>query len=84
MRTTLVLDDRLIRTAKELAAERRTSLGAVVNDALREYVAGAGGPEKRVDFRMPVFGDAASSVDLDPTEIDGLDATMDLDEYVPG
>jgi hypothetical protein len=38
MRTTLVLDDVLIRQAKRRAAERSTTLSAVVNEALRELL----------------------------------------------
>jgi hypothetical protein len=35
MRTTLVLDDHLIEAAKKRAAEQRSTLSDVVNDALR-------------------------------------------------
>ncbi len=36
MRTTLDLDDALMRRAKKLAAERGTSLTALIEEALRE------------------------------------------------
>lgn len=36
MRTTLDLNDQLVRRAKKVAAERGTTLTAVIEDALRE------------------------------------------------
>jgi hypothetical protein len=36
MRTTLDLNEQLVRSAKKLAAERGTSLTAIIEDALRE------------------------------------------------
>lgn len=39
MRTTLNLDDRLLRGAKKLAAERGVTLTSIVEEALREVLA---------------------------------------------
>jgi hypothetical protein len=36
MRTTLVIDDALLKKARKLAAERQVTLSDVVNEALRE------------------------------------------------
>ena len=55
MRTTLDLDDELVRRARERAAEQHTTLAAVVERALAREVAGA--PELIVlptsSFRVP-------------------------------
>jgi hypothetical protein len=48
MRTTLDIDDTLHRRAKELAARTGRSLTSVIEDALRDALAGEGrGPGKR-------------------------------------
>jgi hypothetical protein len=39
MRTTLALDDDLVRKAKKRAADARTTLTAVIEEALRHYLA---------------------------------------------
>ena len=52
MRTTVNIDDRLLQTAKDLAAARNQTLGSVVEDALRREMSrqrGATGPD------LPVF-----------------------------
>ena len=38
MRTTITLDDDLLRIAKERALERKTTLGHVIEDALRAFL----------------------------------------------
>ncbi len=69
MRTTVRLDEQLLREAKELAARTGRSLTAVIEDALRELLARrserAGGP--RVE--LPTFrGEGLQpGVDLDDT-----------------
>lgn len=45
MRTTLDLDDHLLREAKKLAAERGQTLTSFVEDALRDAVQGTGDAE---------------------------------------
>src|SRR5262245_8853975 len=54
MRTTVVLDDELVKKAKKRAAELRTTLSEVINQALREAVARP--ISKKTDFKMIVFG----------------------------
>lgn len=68
MRTTIRLDDELLRAAKRAAVERGTTLTAVIEDALRRALAPAGA-ERREPFRLPTFhGDGLRpGVDLDDT-----------------
>ncbi len=80
MRTTVAIDDRLLEAAKQAARRRGTTLGAVVEDALRrelaERVAAQPGPP------VPTFRDGTG---LRP----GVDAgsaralLQTLDEGVP-
>jgi hypothetical protein len=80
MRTTIRLDDDLLRDAKRAAVERGTTLTAVIEDALRRALAhGAAMPVEHVE--LPTFrGDGLQpGVDLDDTAslldlMDGLDA----------
>lgn len=67
MRTTVTIDDQLLRAAKRRAAESGKSLNAVVEDALRTALAprpAATNPEARP---LPVFrgGALLPGVDLD-------------------
>lgn len=56
MRTTLNLDDDLLRDAKRLAIERGTTLTALIEDALRIVVRRTERPERRRRVRLPTFG----------------------------
>jgi hypothetical protein len=56
MRTTLNLDDELLRDAKRLAAERGTTLTALMEDALRIVVRRVEKPQPRKRVRLPTFG----------------------------
>jgi hypothetical protein len=81
MRTTIRLDDDLLRDAKRAAVERGTTLTAVIEDALRRALAPAGS-ERREPFRLRTFhGDGLlPGVDLDDTA-----ALLDLmDEHDAG
>ncbi len=74
MKTTLNLDQELLRRAKERAAERGTTLTAVIEDALR---AGLSAPRQRQDFRLrfpTVAGRHAPAVD--PGDRDALHDRM--------
>lgn len=80
MRTTIRLDDELLRDAKRAALERGTTLTAVIEDALRRALApGAVAPVE--DVEIPTFrgNGLQPGVDLDDTAslldlMDGLDA----------
>jgi hypothetical protein len=56
MRTTLDLDDHLLKEAKLLAAERGTTLTAVMEDALRIVVRRNNEPRPRKRVKLPTFG----------------------------
>jgi len=56
MRTTIRLDDNLLRQAKRAAAEGNRSLAAVIEDALRlSLQRPRGAPGRRPPFRFPTF-----------------------------
>jgi hypothetical protein len=83
MRTTITLDDRLLRAAKRLAAQRGTTLSQVIADALRaQLVAKPVKPGR--PFKLVVFkGDGPhDGVDLDRTS--ALDALDDVRRYGEG
>jgi hypothetical protein len=58
MRTTLILDDQLIRRAKREAGDKGSTLSELVNRALRNYFFTKPDEGKQVVFTMPVFGEA--------------------------
>jgi hypothetical protein len=69
MRTTVRLDESLMKDAKKAAAESGRTLTAVIEDALRESLSRrrGGGPRRRV--RLPTFAGRGvlPGVDLDDT-----------------
>ncbi len=68
MRTTIRLDDELLAKAKETAARTGQTLGAVIEDALREALARRVEPLARGRrVRLPTFGGRGlqPGVDLD-------------------
>ncbi len=77
MRTTLVLDDRLVREAKRRAADTGTTLSEVVNDALREALRPT--PRPAVTFEMITYGDPNESFDLTPEAIKEMELQDDID-----
>lgn len=57
MRTTISLDDQILRDAKELAARTERTLGRVIEDALREVLARSRqGSEHQRKFKFRTFG----------------------------
>jgi predicted transcriptional regulator len=67
MRTTIRLDDELLRAAKRAALDRGTTLTAVIEDALRRALA-------------PGAVQAPEHVDLPSFHGDGLQPGVDLDD----
>jgi hypothetical protein len=69
MRTTLHIDDQLMRAAKKAAAESGRTLTSVIEDALRRALAGGDRPSKPRPSKLPVFhmGAPLPGVDLDNT-----------------
>jgi hypothetical protein len=66
MRTTLVLEDRLFREAKRLAATRGVTLSEVVNDALRAALARP--VLASTQFVMVTFGERKKAVRHEPRD----------------
>lgn len=77
MRTTIRLDQHLLREAKELAARTGKTLTAVIDDALRESLARYRSQRRRARVTLPTFKGKGlrAGVDLDDTA--GLFDTMD-------
>lgn len=67
MRTTLNLDDDLVRRAKEEALRSRRTLTSVIEDALRAALAGAGAATPPEPYRVRPFAGTGlqPGVDLD-------------------
>lgn len=79
MRTTLIINDELVAEAKRRAAERRQSLSAVVNEALRKALEDTGKPSP---FSMPTFGPAgAKKTDSSPSELHEILAAEERAPY---
>jgi len=68
MRTTLVLEDQLFRSAKREAGKERTTLSEVVNRALRRHLM-AKAPDEKPVFYMPVFGEPTERLHHTPREL---------------
>lgn len=80
MRTTIRLDDHLLRAAKKHAATTHRTLTAVIEDALREVLARA--TSERPDIELPIsrkLGGAMPGVDLIKTSelLDSLERYRD-------
>ncbi len=76
MRTTVTIDDRLLRQAKLTAAQTGRTLSDLVDDGLRLLLAQRPG-RRDAPLSVPVFGGSGlrSGVDLDDKE--GLAALLD-------
>ena len=77
MRTTLVLDDGLLRQAKRRAASRNLTVSDVVNEALRESF-GRPTPEA-LPFSMITYGDPARRVRQEPADFSAILGEQDLE-----
>jgi Bacterial antitoxin of type II TA system, VapB len=77
MRTTINIDDALLRRARELAARTRRSLGDVVDDALRMLLTPRDetGPDPSVE--LPVYGGSGLRPGVDLEDREGLAALLD-------
>jgi Bacterial antitoxin of type II TA system, VapB len=83
MRTTLNLDDDLLRDAKRLAAERGTTLTAVMEDALRIVVRRVEKPKPRRPVKLPTSGKPGAGL-MPGVNLDSNAAMLELmDEGVP-
>jgi len=83
MRTTIRLDDQILSEAKQLAARTGKTLTAVIEDALRQALAGQNYASKRQPVRLPTFSGQGiqPGVDLDDTSalFDLMEAGHDPD-----
>jgi hypothetical protein len=79
MRTTLDLDDQLLKEAKKLAAERGTTLTAVMEDALRIVVRRVEKPKPRRRRRLPTTGKPGGSF-MPGVNLDNNAAMLELME----
>jgi Bacterial antitoxin of type II TA system, VapB len=77
MRTTLIIDDELLRRAKRRAAEWKMTVSDVVNNALRETL---GRPAREASpFSLITYGRSDRRVHHDPSEFDAALENEDRD-----
>ena len=75
MRSTVIIEDELFKTAKRRAAERGTTLSNLVNQALRESLAK---PEAAAPpFRMTTFGNPKAKVHREPRDYQAVSEDED-------
>ena len=80
MRTTVAIDDHLLAMARRRALERRTTLGAVIEDALRAALLGEKAAASKPFTLVTFHGDGPrDDVDLDRTS--QLLAAEDVERY---
>lgn len=77
MRTTVRLDDRLLREAKEFAARNGRTLTAVIEDALRQFLSQREKRSSRRPFRLLTFRGSGLRPGVD---LDNSAALLDLME----
>ncbi len=86
MRTTVRIEERLLREAKAVAAQERRTLTAVIDDALRQFLTRRSAPRgKRERVALIVLGGEGGlrpGVDLDDTAalLDLMDAGKPIDK----
>ena len=82
MRTTLVLKDELMIEAKKRAAERRSNVSAIVNEALMAAFRSSPNAGSLPPFQMPTFRPAADQgAQTSPAEFDELLVAEDFEPY---
>jgi hypothetical protein len=69
MRTTIRLDDELLVAVKKFAAEKGTTMTAIIEDALRQALVPRSSSRRRSRVRLTTFGGRGlqPGVDLDDT-----------------
>lgn len=85
MRTTLVIQDELLAAAKKRAADRKSNVSAIVNEALRAALKSDVTGSPQTMFQMPTFRPQAEAgrTDSKPAELFDLMVAEDLGEYRP-
>jgi predicted transcriptional regulator len=79
VRTTVVLDDELVKKAKQRAAELRTTLSDVINQALRDAVSRP--LTRSSDVKMITFGAGLSRTHHEPKDFKEALAKEDARPY---
>ena len=79
MRTTVRLDDELIREVKRYAAEHNQTLTSLIEQALREKLMKRQEPLHREPFKLEVFPRAGQGLQLG-VDLDDSAALLDLME----
>jgi antitoxin component of RelBE/YafQ-DinJ toxin-antitoxin module len=77
MRTTLIIDDDLLRQAKLRAAEWKLTVSDVVNNALRECLGRPARPA--LPFSLVTYGRSSKRVHHEPAEFDAALEREDQD-----
>lgn len=82
MRTTIYLPDDLLAKAKELAAKSKTTLTALIEEALRERLSRRNPRKKSSVWKMKTYGSGGV---LPGVDLDDSAALLDLmdSEFVP-
>jgi hypothetical protein len=82
-RTTIMLDDDLMRRAKQSAAKRGITLTALIDEAVRERLARKPTPADKDDWVLPTFGDPNGKVAPGFDITDGASVQEFLDRGLP-
>jgi len=77
VRTTVAIDDELVRAAKTVAARSDRTLGAVVSDALRAYLGGLDTARWRPRVTFPQYGGSGLRPGVDLADKDALAELLD-------
>jgi len=83
MRTTVILNDKLLAEAKRLAASRNTTLSELLNEALRERLHRQPGGSSDTPVRVPVFRGQGAVVDSRPEDLSRIGQDETLQAYRP-
>jgi len=79
MRTTISLDEELLREAKRRAASSGRTLGAIIEDALRESLSRRPAKPEREWVSLPTFGGGGRGL-MPGVDLDDSAALLDLME----
>ncbi|MDB4385466.1 hypothetical protein N9023_06690 [Opitutaceae bacterium] len=60
MKTTLIIDDAVLKETKKHAAEREVTMSALVTQSLREYLISSRTNSGETPFRLMTYGQALS------------------------
>jgi len=82
MRTTIVIKDELLAEAKKRAADRKSSVSAVINEALSQAFHSTNHPEADPHFQLPTYRPgAAEPVRSTPDDFHELEVAEEMKPY---